>query len=428
MSTTDAHDPSVSKVSPLRFGILGLGRAGSAFVRPILSHPGTTITAAADLRPDTRERFAQDVPAELYASPEELCSSASVDVVYVATPTQFHTEHVLLAMQHGKHVLVAKPMATTLRDAEVMLEAAERAGVTLVEAHPQSMDPPVLGMRSIVERGELGRLRMIHNWQYGAWLYQPRTPEELDTALGGGATFRQGAHQFDILRLIGGGLVRSVRAMTGAWDPERPTEGAHVAFLDFEDGTVATAVFNGYDHFHSSELTFGIGQGGSVEDHAEYAASRRARQASDAGKDAELKKLRGYGQEESRPQESAARHQPFYGLTIVSCEDGDIRQSADGLIVYGKVAKIDAPLPASRTGRDGVLDEVYGAVVHGEPAIHDGEWSTATLELTLAVLESGRTRAEVFLKHQVPLKRDVSALLSGQGRAELATESAAEPT
>ena len=399
----------------LRFGILGLGRAGSAFVGPIQSHPHAAITAAADVRPETRERFGRDVPAELYASAEELCASASVDVVYVATPTHLHNEHVLLAIAHGKHVLVAKPMATNLEDARTMLDAAERAGVSLVEAHPQSMDPPVLGIREIVERGELGALRMVHNWQYSAWLYQPRTPEELDTALGGGATFRQGAHQFDILRLIGGGLVRSVRAMTGAWDPERPTEGAHAAFLDFEDGAAATAVFNGYDHFHSSELTSGIGQGGTVEDDAGYATARRARQASaGAGDDAELKRLRGYGQEGSRPSARGERHQPFYGLTIVSCEDGDIRQSADGLIVYGREAKIDVPLPAARTGRDGVLDEVYGAVVAGEPAIHDGPWSLATLELTLAVLESGRTRSEVFLKHQVGLRRSAGTLMGRQ--------------
>ena len=295
--------------APLRFGILGLGRAGSAFVGPILSHPHAAITAAVDVRPETRERFGQDVPAELYATAEELCASTSVDVVYVATPTHLHTQHVLLAIQSGKHVLVAKPMATNLEDAQAMLEAAGKAGVSLIEAHPQSMDPPVLGMRGIVERGELGALRMVHNWQYSAWLYQPRTPEELDTALGGGATFRQGAHQFDILRLIGGGLVRSVRAMTGAWDPDRPTEGAHAVFLDFEDGAVATAVFNGYDHFHSSELTFGLGQGGTVEDDAAYATARRARQAASGGDDAELKKLRGYGQEGSRPPASAAKNE-----------------------------------------------------------------------------------------------------------------------
>src|SRR5438105_864069 len=129
-------------------------------------------------------------------------------------------------------------------------------------------------MRELVRGGELGPLQMMHTWYYNDWLYRPRLPEELDTALGGGVTFRQGAHQFDILRLLGGGLVRSVRAATGVWDPSRPTEGSHTAFLDFENGVVATAVYNGYDHFHTSELTYGIGAAGGP--HGPAGAAPRA--------------------------------------------------------------------------------------------------------------------------------------------------------
>jgi phthalate 4,5-cis-dihydrodiol dehydrogenase len=320
-----------------------------------------------------------------------------------------HTEHVLLAIANGKHVLVAKPMAVDLQNAQVMLNASTKAGVALVEAHPQSMEQAVLGMRSVVESGELGQLRMVHNWHYGSWLYQPRLPEELDTKLGGGATFRQGAHQFDILRLIGGGLVRSVRAMTGVWDSERATEGAHAAFLDFEDGTVATAVFSGYDHFPSSELTYGLGQGGTVES-GEYGAARKARQVrkADDSDDVALKKLRGYGESSPPRRASGERHQPTYGLTLMSCDEGDVRQSQDGLLIYGSDAKREVKLDPGRTGRDAVLDEIVNAATGEAPAIHDGAWSLATLELTLAVLESGRSRSEVYLKRQVPLPRTVA--------------------
>jgi phthalate 4,5-cis-dihydrodiol dehydrogenase len=394
----------------LRFGILGLGRAGAAFVRPILDHPGTVITAVAELRPETLRRFGRDFAVELHSSAEALCCSPNVDVVYVATPTHFHTEQVLMAVEHGKHVLVAKPFAIELDSAQSMVRAAVRAGVYVVEAHPQSMDPPVLAIREIVESGELGSVRMLHNWSYGAWLYQPRTPEEMDTRLGGGATFRQGAHQFDILRLIAGGVVRSVRAMTGSWDPIRPTEGAHAAFLDFENGVAATAIFNGYDHFHTSELTYGLGQGGNVETRS-YGSARIARGAAlGTSADHEQKQLRGYGQPNSRPQESMESGQPFYGLTLVSCEDGDIRQSRNGLFVYGKDEKREVAVSSARSGRYAVLDEVYDAVVGGVAPIHDGEWSTATLEVTLAVLESGKTRSEVFLDKQVPLRRAISTL------------------
>jgi phthalate 4,5-cis-dihydrodiol dehydrogenase len=316
-----------------------------------------------------------------------------------------------MALDHHKHVLVAKPMAVTLEDGERMVGLATRNGLSLIEAHPQSMEIPVLKMREVVESGELGRVRMMHNWTYSAWLYQPRMPEELDTKLGGGVTFRQGAHQFDILRLIGGGVVRSVRAMTGRWDPTRPTEGAHTAFLDFADGTVATAVFSGYDRFLSSELTFGLGQGGTPETEKEYAAARRRSRAT--AEEAELKRLRGYGLAGSTPREHIEREQPFYGLTIVSCERGDIRQSRDGLLIYGEEQKREVPLPMDKSGRDFVLDEVYRSVAEGRRCVHDATWSLATLELTLAVLRSGRERAEVMLRHQVSLGVRMSEFLAG---------------
>jgi len=402
------HPPG--ETSQLRFGIIGLGRVGSSFVSTIGRHPKITLTAVTDIRPDVLERFGHDHKATIHADAEALCKDANVDVVYVATPTQLHTEQVLMALNHNKHVLVAKPMAVTLEDGERMVAMAGRNRLSLIEAHPQTMEIPILKMREVVESGELGRVRMMHNWTYSAWLYQPRLPEELDTRLGGGVTFRQGAHQFDILRVIGGGVVRGVRAMTGAWDPARPTEGAHTALLDFEDGTFATAVFSGYDRFHSSELTFGLGQGGTPENQMEYASARRAGKTGD---EAERKRLRGYGLANSTPRTHAERGQPFYGLTIVSCERGDIRQSRDGLLIYGEQQKREVPLPMDKSGRDFVLDEVYRSVAEGRRCVHDGAWSLATLELTLAVLQSARERAEVMLKRQVPLGVTMNEFLTG---------------
>ncbi len=400
----------------LRFGIVGLGRIGSSFVAAIKRQSRLALAAVAEVRPDVLERFGRDQSASLYGDAQALCKDPEVDVVYVATPTHLHTEQVLMALEHGKHVLVAKPMAVTIEDAERMVDLAVRSRLTLIEAHPQTMEIPVLKMRELVESGELGRVRMMHNWTYSAWLYQPRLPEELDTKLGGGVTFRQGAHQFDILRLLGGGVVRSVRAMTGRWDPSRPTEGAHTAFLDFEDGTVATAIFSGYDRFPSSELTFGLGQGGTPEIHTVYAAARRKSRS--GGSEAELKRLRGYGLADSTRRTHQERGQPFYGLTIVSCERGDIRQSRDGLLVYGAEEKREVPLPKDKSGRDFVLDEVYRSVIEGQPCVHDGAWALATLELTLAVLQSARQRAEVMLKHQVPLKLSIGELLTTQQTTE----------
>jgi phthalate 4,5-cis-dihydrodiol dehydrogenase len=365
-------------------------------------HPGVRLVAGADLSQPLVDRLSSDFGATGYTSFEALCADRAVDVVCICTPTHLHTEHVLTAVAHGKHVLVAKPMALTLADSDRLIAAAERAGVQLVEAHPQTLEPPVLKMRELVRGGELGPLRMVHTWYFNDWLYRPRLPEELDTALGGGVTFRQGAHQFDILRLLGGGRVRSVRAATGVWDPSRPTEGSHTAFLDFEDGVVATAVYNGYDHFHTSEITFGIGEGGGPTEPREYAQARLATRSATAEGEAALKGRFGYGGARAE-RGRGERRQPFYGLTVVSCERGDVRQSPDGLLVYADERQQNLALPMQPTGRDTMIEYVRQAVLTGQPALHHGRWAKATLEVSLAVLQSARERREITLAHQVPV-------------------------
>ena len=71
---------------------------------------------------------------------------------------------------------------------------------------------------------------------------------------GGGILWRQGAHHFDFIRTIAGGMVRSLRGSADIWDPNRRVPGCYAAYLDFEDGTVASVINSGYDHFDSREF------------------------------------------------------------------------------------------------------------------------------------------------------------------------------
>src|SRR4030095_17115167 len=127
-------------------------------------------------------------------------------------------------------------MTLTLEDADVMIAGASRQGAQLLLNVKHSFDPYVVKIREIVQSGELGQLRMLHYWYFSDWLYRPRTAEELNSSLGGGVTWRQGPHQFDIVRTIAGGMVRSVRAMTGMWDESRPAGGRRTAHSEFADG------------------------------------------------------------------------------------------------------------------------------------------------------------------------------------------------
>ena len=399
MAGTAAGEPLLLKVA-----IAGLGAAGCMMIPALVKHPNVKISGAADLDEEPLGKFVNDFQAEGHLSVEALSRSPNVDAIYIATPTQLHTEHALTAMEHGKHVILEKPMALTLEDAESMIQCAQRNGVHLVVGHSHSFETPIRKIKEIVDGGQLGELRMIHNWYFTDWIYRLRNPEELDTRLGGGITFRQGSHQFDILRMIGGGMVRSVRAMTGVWDESRPTEGGHTVFLDFESGAAATAVYSGYDRFHTAEITYGIGEQGQAADTSEYARARKSHRSGSGGESESERKRASvrYGGARARPRAPGAANPPFYGLTIVSCQKGDIRQSADGLYVYGEDEKQEIRLPVDRTGRDNVVSELYDAVAHQVEPVHGGRWGKANLEVCLAVLESGRERKEGFLSHQVP--------------------------
>ncbi len=397
----------------LRVGVAGLGFASTLSLPALASHPGIRVTAAADLRAEARERFAGEFGAETFASVEDLCRSPSVDAVYVSMPNALHAEAAILAAEHGKHVLVEKPMALTLDQCSAMIAAAERNGVYLVYGHTHSYNPPIRKLREIVRGGELGRLTMMQTWNYTDLLYRPRAAWELDTATGGGVVYIQASHQIDMLRWIGGGLVRSVRGMTGVWDPERPTEGSYTAYLEFVDGTPATMVYSAYAHFDTAELHYWIGERGlprPPETHARTLAEYRGRHAERAGgREAADRDARRYGgatgaPPPAQPAAPPTRHQYFFGLLLVSCQQGDLRQSPDGLYLYGAEGKQEIPVPLDQTGNERMVEEFYQAVVNDRPPTHDGRWGRATMEVALAILQSARERREVFLAHQVPTR------------------------
>ena len=354
----------------------GLGRAFQVMA-PAFADPRVELAGATDPRkPAFEGRF--------FDSVEALCR-ADIDVLYVATPHQVHAEHACLAAQHGKHVLVEKPMALSLDECRRMIDAARQAGVQLLVGHSHSFDLPIRKTRELIHAGRYGKLRMITALNFTDYLYRPRRPEELDTARGGGAVFNQAAHQVDVARSLSPGRILSVRAQTGNWDRARPTEGAYAALLAFEDGAFASLTYSGYAHFDSDELMGWVGEMGSRKDPARYGMAR--------------KMLDDRKRHEKREMPLQTHHQHF-GFLIASCERADLRPLPDGVMIYGDEEKRLDPLPAPQIPRVEVIDELHGAVTLGKKPLHDGEWGMATLEVCLAILESGRTGKEVLLRHQ----------------------------
>jgi phthalate 4,5-cis-dihydrodiol dehydrogenase len=384
----------MADATPLRLGVAGLGRAFSVMLPTFTRHPALRLVAASDTRVEARKRFAEEFCAKAYDTVAALCTDPDVNAVYIATPHQFHCEHAMLAAKAGKHLLIEKPIALTLKDCAAIVEAVRTAGVQAVVGHSHSFDAPIRHLRNLIDSGVFGQVRMINALNYTDYLYRPRRPEELDTSKGGGALFNQAAHQVDIIRLIAGSPVNCVRAMTGAWDSKRPTEGAYAALLTFADGTFASLVYSGYGHFDSDEFEGWIGEMGQTK--TPYAAQPRLRFKTQ-DEEADYKNARTYGGADFRPPAETAAHQHF-GTLLVSCERADLRPMPNGVMIYQNgTARLDT-IPTPRVPRAEVVDELYNAIVHGKAPLHDAAWGTATVEVLLAMLRSARDGADVSLE------------------------------
>lgn len=385
---------------PLRLGVVGLGRAFVLMLPTLTGDPRVKLVAAMDPRAEARERFARDFDAAAHETVAALCADPGVEAVYVASPHGFHRDQVIAALDAGKHVLVEKPMALGLDDCAAMTAAARRAGVHLVVGHSHSFDAPVLATRRLIESGAFGRLRMITALNFTDFLYRPRRPEELDTARGGGVVWSQAAHQVDIVRLLGGGLVRSVRATTGIWDPTRPSESAYNALLTFEDGASATLTYSGAGHFDTDEFCDWIGELGHRRDPARYGTARAALQGRGSDDEIALKVARTYGGAAGSAGPAPVAHNHF-GFVLASCDGADLRPTAEGVHVHADAERRFDRLAPPSVPRAEVIDEVWAAVVEGVPPAHDGAWGLATLEVCGAILQSAAEGREILLRHQV---------------------------
>ncbi len=405
----------------LRVGIAGLGEAATEFIEDFASDPRIKLTAAADTRQAALDRFREEFGGQGFKTVSDLAASSDVDVVYVSTPHELHFEHALAVFEHRKHVIVEKPMALTVADCQQMIVAADRAGVKLLCGHNHSYDAAIGKMRQIIKSGELGKLCMINAWNYNDFMVRPYPDQAIEMSRG--VVLNQGPHQIDSVRLLGGGMVRSVRAMAGRWDPTRPGEGAYLCYLEFEDGVAASLVFNGYGFFDTAEFMDWVGEGGTPR-YADKNVGSRQNYIRLSGDERtrvieELKEKMRYGSVRKgevpdmppgwekggyRPGESqAARGQARFGLILVTCERGDMRQSTHGLWIYGD-EKREVLIESNRGRRKAEIDELYDGVVHGKPMLHDGRWGMATIEVAEALLQSSAERREIALSHQVPTR------------------------
>lgn len=404
--------------APLRVGVAGLGFGCTEFLPALERMPQIKLMAAADLRPHALEAFRGRYDgSHVYPSVAELCADTEVEAIWIATPNQFHAEHALLAAQHGKHMVVRKPFGLSVEECQRVLDAADKTGARILAGgQTQGTNALVREIRQMTLRGDLGRVCAINLVAYTGWMLRPREAQEVDDSQGGGIVWRQAPHQLETIRWLGGGSVRSVRAVTGRWRPERPNgTGYFTAILEFEDGTPATIVYNAYGYYDTADLVkWGTDRG--IE---ERTRQRQALLKGEIDESKEKETTRFGGIVDGKPQIPwetgrsvvSSRGGPWMpgnqGVFIVSFERGDARAASEGLYVHDDAGLREVPIGHRRGEGMVFMDdeamELYNAVRHNQPMLHDGRWGMATAEVQWAILESARQRRDVQLAHQVPV-------------------------
>jgi len=186
----------------LRIALLGTGWIMDFHARAALEHPGAELVAAASWRQPSLDRLAGRYGIACTTTDwRALAADPEVDAAVIGTPNALHAEQAVAFLEAGKHVLVEKPMASTLAEADAMVAAARHAGGWLMVAHCWRFHPDVRALRARVEAGELGEIVKTRSygvharWGPSGWFTDPELA-------GGGALLDMGVHAIDTTRYL----------------------------------------------------------------------------------------------------------------------------------------------------------------------------------------------------------------------------------
>ena len=149
--------------SKIRWGIIGPGNIARKFAADLKLVDGAKISAVASRNLQRAESFAQDYHvANVFDSYDALFASDAVDVVYVATPHNFHKDLALKAMQHGKHVLCEKPLGINKHEVGEIVEASKKYNVFMMEGLWSRFNPSIQKIKKLIDSGEIGSVSYLY--------------------------------------------------------------------------------------------------------------------------------------------------------------------------------------------------------------------------------------------------------------------------
>ena len=228
--------------SPIRFGIIGFGRFAERTILPALRASGVAEAIALQ----KRSQKEADAKAREYGVPyafhraADLVRHPEVDAVFIVSANAAHWAETLAAAAAGKHVLVEKPMAATVAQAQKMIRACRSARVKLMVGHMVRLSPVIVRMKQLIAEGSIGSLVHVHaeffydhRFSHRRWMFDRKVA-------GGGPVHDIGVHCLDTIRSIVADKVRTVRGVVSPAPNAKRTETTSAASIVFQKGVTAS--------------------------------------------------------------------------------------------------------------------------------------------------------------------------------------------
>jgi predicted dehydrogenase len=222
------HGAAPRASGPLRFGVIGYGYWGPQLARNLARLPMGRVTHIADRAPERRWEAHREHPSSCVTTSIDEVLASDVEALVIATPILTHYPLARVALEHGKHVLVEKPLADSVAHAEDLAALARERGLVLMVGHTYMYSPAVEELRRLVQSGALGRVYYVDSIRANLGIFQKDVNVVWDLA----------PHDISILNYIFGATPLRVSAHGGAYVQREVIDVAQLT-LHYPNGMLA---------------------------------------------------------------------------------------------------------------------------------------------------------------------------------------------
>ena len=342
----------------LNFALVGCGRIAKRHSELLGFNEinGAKLVSVCDDVIDKANKIAEQFKVSAYQDMDEMMKSESIDVVVVLTPSGLHAEHVINLSKYGKHIMVEKPMALTVKDAENMIYACDENNIKLFVIKQNRFNVPVVKLREALDADRFGKLTLgtVRVRWARHQTYYDQDPWRGTWAMDGGVLTNQASHHVDMLEWMMGDVESVFAKMTTAL-ADVETEDTAIVTLKFKNGALGI--------IEATTATRPTNLEGSISILGEHGTVVVGGVA--------VNEMQTWAFEDEQNSDSNILEE----------------FSVNPPNVYG-------------FGHQAYYEHVVDCILNGSPNLVDGLQGRKSIELISAIYESAETGKEVFLKFQ----------------------------